>query len=249
VDGCSGGCIAGLGWVNSPPPGGYGSKTAVGFAGFPSARNVASPTFTHEMGHNFGRWHAPCGNPSGVGPYPYGAGAPIGQWGYDLGTGVLYHPFTYKDYMSYCGPEWTSDFTYRALFDAWSWVSAPFGLAAGDGNANPEAILVGGYVDEAGNLIAGIPMLARAPLGRLAGEGPYRAELLDAAGEVMATQQFDVVAIAVDQAGPEGEGGQGGVIMGFWVAVQRLDGAVTLRLTGPDGASVERAVGELGPAQ
>jgi hypothetical protein len=37
--------------------------------------------------------------------------------------------------------------------------------------------------------------------------------------------------------------------MGFWVAVQRLDGAVTLRLTGPDGASVERAVGELGPAQ
>ncbi len=238
VDGCSGGCIAGIGWVNNPPPG-YGSKSAVGFAGFPSAPGEASPTFTHEMGHNFGRRHAPCGTSSGLGPYPYGNGAPIGQWGYDPSTGTLYHPGNYRDYMSYCSPEWTSDFTYRALYDAWAWVSAPYG-SAGGAVATQEALVVSGRLGEAGRLLIDETNVAEVPAARLATEGPYRAELLDRAGRVIHSQPFDVVAVAIDFAGPDGEGGHGEEHWAFRVALPDLDDAVAIRLTGPSGVAAEQ---------
>lgn len=70
----------------------------------------------HEIGHNFGRYHAPCGNPAGVDPnYPY-PNASIGQFGLDTSQTQLWNPNTAKDVMSYCGPEWVSDYTYTALY-------------------------------------------------------------------------------------------------------------------------------------
>ena len=69
----------------------------------------------HEMGHNFGRGHAPCGNPGGVDPdYPY-AGASIGEYGFDTGARQVWRPDVAVDLMSYCRPPWTSDYTYRAV--------------------------------------------------------------------------------------------------------------------------------------
>jgi hypothetical protein len=71
----------------------------------------------HEIGHNFGRRHAPCGNPAGVDPnFPY-PNASIGQWGFDTATYLLQSPETTRDIMSYCGPKWFSDYTYRALLE------------------------------------------------------------------------------------------------------------------------------------
>jgi hypothetical protein len=226
VDGCSGGCIAGIGWVNSQA--GFGSKTAVGFAGFPNNRNDASTTFTHEMGHNFGRRHAPCGNPSGVGPYPYGNGAPIGQWGYDTASAQMYAPTVYRDYMSYCGPEWTSDFTYRGIYDAWSWLSLPYGPVSE--LALTEALVVDGYVDEAGQIHLGSAFVQRVPAARLAGQGPYTLELVDAAGNALARRSFDGVPFIVD---PDRDSGlaQGDVEhKGFQVALPVTEGASGLRL-------------------
>jgi hypothetical protein len=69
----------------------------------------------HEVGHNHGRQHAPCGT-SGDPSYPY-AGAAIGDWGYDLLQQKLYPPDSTKDLMSYCNPTWVSDYTYKAFFD------------------------------------------------------------------------------------------------------------------------------------
>jgi hypothetical protein len=69
----------------------------------------------HEMGHNFGRGHAPCGDPGGVDPdYPY-AGASIGEYGFDTGARQVWRPDIAVDLMSYCRPQWTSDYTYRAV--------------------------------------------------------------------------------------------------------------------------------------
>ena len=239
VDGCSGGCIAGIGWVNNPPPGGYGSKSAAGFAGFPSAPGEASPTFTHEMAHNFGRRHAPCGTSSGLGPYPYGSGAPIGQWGYDPATSALYHPSNFRDYMSYCSPEWTSDFTYRALYDAWAWVSTPYG-SAGSATALQQALMVKGQVDETGRVVIEATEISTVPSALLQSDGPYQVELLDRTGRVLHTQSFDVVEIAIDFAGPEGEGGHGEQRVAFRVALPILQAAAALRLTGPTGSAIEQ---------
>ena len=91
--------IAGYGYV----PG----RSAVGWDKLPSASGVAA----HELGHNFGRSHAPCGGVSSSDPnYPY-AGGVIGQWGYDMTAGTLKLP-TSTDLMGYCGSNWISDYTY-----------------------------------------------------------------------------------------------------------------------------------------
>ena len=73
----------------------------------------------HEIGHNLGRSHAPCGGAGGPDPnYPYG-GASIGQYGTDIqGNNVaFYSPTSHVDMMSYCAPEWISDYTYEALYN------------------------------------------------------------------------------------------------------------------------------------
>ena len=193
ADGCGGGCIAGIGWINQQN--GFASKSAVGFAGFPGDRNQASPTMTHEMGHNFGRNHAPCGV-TGEGPFPY-PNASIGQWGYDNVTAQLFDPNTYRDYMSYCHPAWTSDFTYKAIFDAWSWVSAPFGAAA---QASPaDAWVVSGSFNGANQWQVGPAHVQAMPSISPAASGPLRLDLVDATGQVFRSQMFAAVPISIDR--------------------------------------------------
>ncbi len=195
ADGCSGGCIAGIGWVNQPPQLGFASKSAVTFAGFSSDRAIVSPIMTHEMGHNFGRSHSPCGTTVGLGPYPY-AGAVIGQWGYDNATGQLKDPNTYRDYMSYCDPAWTSDFTYQAVFNAWSWVSQPFGTALPANRT--DAWVLSGSFDPSGQVQVGPAHVEPVLPAQLAGGGPLRLELLDGAGAVLRSQSFGTVTLALD---------------------------------------------------
>ena len=97
--------IAGYGYV----PG----RAAVGWDKLPSASGVTA----HELGHNFGRQHAPCGGAGNPDPnYPY-AGGVTGQWGYDLVAAVLKPP-TYTDLMGYCSNAWISDYNYSAILSA-----------------------------------------------------------------------------------------------------------------------------------
>ncbi|GAA5336395.1 MULTISPECIES: M66 family metalloprotease [Thermus] len=88
----------------------------IGYIGYPVAvgwdyASSAPVVMAHELGHNFGREHAPCGT-SGDPNYPY-PGGKIGTWGYDLATGTLRDPNERYDLMSYCGPQWVSDYTYE----------------------------------------------------------------------------------------------------------------------------------------
>lgn len=119
---CGGGsCYAGLGWIAQPVDANYRAAVGLGYTDV----NAAAVTATHELGHNHGREHAPCGGAQGVDPnYPYADGT-IGPLGYDRAAGQLIDNGSNYDIMSYCFPHWASDYTYRALADRIAEVHAP----------------------------------------------------------------------------------------------------------------------------
>lgn len=109
----SGGCVLGLAPLANEREVGLRAAIILGYKNRGSANTMA-----HELAHAMGRGHAPCGSPDGVDDdFPYGS-ASIGVWGYDILASKLINPGNrYRDFMSYCGPNWVSDYTYKALFE------------------------------------------------------------------------------------------------------------------------------------
>ncbi len=107
---CQGGCTTGVAYVIGTGGSSVSYRAGIG-VGY--ANQTSAGTFVHELGHNHGREHAPCGV-SGDANYPHSGGS-IGTWGYDLVGATLYNPANYTDFMGYCNPTWVSDYTYRAL--------------------------------------------------------------------------------------------------------------------------------------
>ncbi len=104
------------GLVPKDPENGF--TAGIGFINGKSAVSLLmGDTIAHELGHNFGRPHAPCGvNGEVDGEYPYAQGA-IGVWGFDSRNGTLKAP-SLSDYMGYCRRRWTSDYNYRKILNA-----------------------------------------------------------------------------------------------------------------------------------
>ncbi|MBM4373683.1 MAG: hypothetical protein FJ095_01265 [Deltaproteobacteria bacterium] len=108
---CSQGCVAGLSLLAGPNDAMARAGIGVGFTG-----DETTGTAAHEIGHQHGRPHAPCGVSQSVDPlFPHKDGS-IGTWGFDLITKQLIKPDA-PDFMSYCHPEWISDFNFGKLFD------------------------------------------------------------------------------------------------------------------------------------
>lgn len=230
ADGCSSGCITGIGWIGPP------TASAIGFSGWGPGTTEASETFTHEMGHNFNRPHAPCGNPGGPDPsYPYSGGG-IGQWGYDVFTGALYNPSTTKDYMSYCDPAWTSDYTYKRIYDYR--VSASYDIASPE--ETQDAFYLSGFLDDQGHAQVGPLYRQTAPVPLEPAAGTHRVELLDASGKVLAARAFNLTSIAFDTSNSGGEG------QGFSVFMPAMTGVEALRIYAGNQLLFERSV--TGPA-
>ncbi|AKV02751.1 hypothetical protein AKJ09_09414 [Labilithrix luteola] len=109
---CGQSCVTGLSTVvESASTSVFRASVGMGFTGA-----IGSSTMAHELGHAHGRYHAPCGGPSGVdSSFPYADGT-IGVWGYDILAKTLFSPEAGHDMMSYCKNEWVSDYTFAALF-------------------------------------------------------------------------------------------------------------------------------------
>ena len=84
------------------------------------AESSRARVVAHEFGHNFGRWHAPCGGAGGIdNNWPTGfeyEGARIGTTGYSIASDRLISSSgNSRDIMSYCVPVWSSDYTFSAV--------------------------------------------------------------------------------------------------------------------------------------
>jgi hypothetical protein len=164
--------IAGLGWIGAP--------AAVAWDKASSAPGVIA----HEIGHNFGRLHAPCGSPSGPDPsYPY-LNAGIGSWGIDLPALSLKPPTAIKDLMSYCHPEWVSDYTYLGVLNfRGSTPAVQTAQLVGSG------LLVWGRIRD-GQVILEPAFMVEAPARLPARPGPEQITGLDAAGNRVFSLSF-----------------------------------------------------------
>lgn len=109
---CQGGCTLGQGYLSAFPDDPRG-RVAAGL-GFDDDR--AAETFVHEIGHNHGRAHAPCGDAAGPDlSFPQRNGT-IGGWGFDERRRGMVRPNAY-DFMGYCQPRWISEYNYTALWE------------------------------------------------------------------------------------------------------------------------------------
>jgi hypothetical protein len=201
-------------------------------------------TIAHELGHNLGRLHAPCGNPGGPDPnYPH-AGATLGSTGYDLLTGVLRSPSAYRDYMSYCTPRWTSDYTYGAIVqwrrgDPHAQPSPP--QASGRG-PRTDGLLVWGRIGAGAVRLNPAFALEAAP-ALPSGGGPNQLRALAADGSEVFRLAFEAVPVA-DATDPSERH------FAFFVPLDRARIATVSRieLATPAGTAVREAAPAPAPA-
>jgi hypothetical protein len=204
------------GWRNRPPNayvygllhpdvpggGGCGRVNDRGAGGW--LRPNDGDTMAQELGHNVSRLHAPCGDPGGVdGNYPqyrdpqgnlYRSGS-IGQVGVNVATGQVFDPdgpSGAADFMSYCGPEWISPYTWNALLGRMS--SSPSVLQEAVQAAEAPHLLVVGQARENGQIELPRPFwIEPRPEGDYdyPGAGPFSLELQDVDGTPLFIRYFD----------------------------------------------------------
>lgn len=110
---CGNGCVAGIGFVTDTQSFSRHQRVALGLS---YANVMSAQTMAHEVGHNHGRPHSPCGGAAGPdNKFPY-AGAKIGWWGFEAPE-KLHNPATDTDIMGYCENQWVSDYVYRFFTD------------------------------------------------------------------------------------------------------------------------------------
>lgn len=151
----------------------------------------------HELGHATGRQHVRCdgteGYPDLSYPYPEGAispgpSGPTALFGFHPFSLKIFGPAT-KETMSYCGPDWFSDYTYKAirlhLVERHATRRAAAGAAAGEtGVVSLRLAADGGH----GQIIS-LYRFEAAPSPDPGG-GDFALELFNAGGAALSTHRF-----------------------------------------------------------
>lgn len=161
-----------------------------GYVGWPgSVSGLQGPTIAHELGHNMSLRHAPCGDPANIELiYPYVNGS-IGSWGYDFQRGLLISP-TRPDFMSYCGPEWVSDYSFNKALHFRETLEPERAGSSASATAAARGLLLWG-----GQGADSVPVLepafvVRAPPSLPPEEGPFRLAGLTAREDTLFSFSF-----------------------------------------------------------
>lgn len=164
-----------------------GTPVAVGWD-----RKDVGTVAAHEWGHNFGRLHAPCGDPPNVDANYPNIGAATGLVGWN-NAGDALQPANTPDIMSYCSPAWVSEYSYtRALtFRQNSTAGTARALTATPG----DGLLVWGRVVN-GTLVVEPAFHVDAPVTPRALAPTHLVELFDDAGQVL--ERYPIAAERVD---------------------------------------------------
>ena len=178
----------------------------------------------HEVGHMLGRPHTDTGEPQAVGNQPPGcyntatATNPPADWdyadnriqsgpannpsfevGFDVMRRAAIDPQNNFDWMGYCTPRWIAPFTYREALDGLN-PSILGSILAEDG----EFWLVAGTL-EGGNLELDPLFEFETTASTDPGIGPYRIDVLDAAGDTQFTRFFTPANPTTETTGEDGE--------------------------------------------
>ena len=194
--------------------------------GTASVASLVDWVIAHELGHNLSLIHAPCGTPGDT-EYPYPS-ASIGAWGYDLFDEKLVDPGTYKDLMSFCHPQWISDYNFNKAM-AYRQSQEQLTLMAAAYASSTRSLLLWGGVNSTGELVLEPAFVVEAPPSMPQLDGPYRITGEGQDGDTLFSLSFGMAEIS------DGEGGS----FAFILPVQP-DWATRLQsitLSGPEGVS------------
>ncbi|WP_420635129.1 leucine-rich repeat domain-containing protein [Candidatus Palauibacter sp.] len=198
-----------------------------------SVSRLSVGTIAHELGHNLNLWHADCGDPALVDrTFPYD-NARTGVWGYDPRDGGSLVPSDWADMMSYCNPNWVSDYNFtnalrfRLQDTVEVWPAASRTLIVSGGAAADGAL----HLDPA-FVIETSPVVPRSG-------GPYELTGSRADGSELFSLSFDMGEIW------DGEG-RSGFTFALPVQAEWESELASLALTGP-GGTVEMREGSEPP--
>jgi hypothetical protein len=219
-----------------------GGIAGIGYIGFPAALGydrlpAGAETMAHELGHTFGRYHAPCGNPAGPDPNFPTPNAVLDVVGFDVAAGAA-RGGGYRDLMSYCAPEWITWYTYRSVMDyrdEWDWPAVSPSAAA-----EPVLLVWGTVRDGEVVLEPAVELTARPSMP--ARPGPFRIEARDASGGTLYSFSFSGVEVA------DGTPGERHFAFTVPQRMMRMDQLASVRLTANGRqATVVRAGGPVDP--
>lgn len=184
---------AGIGYVNR-----VGSTSPnLSALGWDASRSSWRRIFSHELGHNFGRPHAPCGGVADPDPnYPYPNGSLNGTPLFDSLLDDIVSPAGMSDIMGYCSGAWFSDYNFR---EVQRFVEAQPQPAPSVQSAQPtaEVLIVSGSIGADG--VRFNPVQRLRGVAPVAAAGEYMLRVITAAG---ATVEVPFDAVRVDHALP-----------------------------------------------
>jgi hypothetical protein len=191
--------VAGVAYVSvagSNP--GSGQRAALGWD-YLGTNMSGSVVAAHELGHNWGRNHAPCGGPAGIDPqYPRADGS-TGAYGMDIAAKTL-EPSSLPDIMGYCDPKWISDYTYVGVMNYLRSPSPPILSAVAGADVQP-CLLVWGHIAN-GEIVLEPAFQVNTRPSLPGRRGPYLLEGRDSAGQSVFSLSFSPNAV-VDAPTPQ----------------------------------------------
>lgn len=174
------------GYSTDGTPGSPENRSSVGFDGTMSPYYDYAKTLVHEIGHNKGRDHAPCGGALGPDPaYPYPP-ARLGGAAYDVAGGAPVNSQDHFDMMSYCYPSWISVYTYKALQD-W-FLADQTARTAIPAPQFQDSLAISGRIRD--GVVSLDPALEFSGIPAIPQPGPYTLRCLDSTGGTLLALPF-----------------------------------------------------------